>query len=73
MQSYCNKGHRVRERRKDGKEENKIRTERESERRREVKWQACGCSQDHRKACRMALVSKQKSWNKLGQPHGKGW
>ena len=36
------------------------RTERESDRRREEKWQTCWCYKNQRRACRMAQVSAEK-------------
>ena len=35
-------------------------TERESDSRREEKWQACWCCQDQQRACRMAQASAEK-------------
>ena len=37
-----------------------VRTERESDRRREQKWQTCWCCRDQQRACRMAQASAEK-------------
>ena len=36
------------------------RTERESDRRKEEKWQACWCCRDQQRACKMAQASAEK-------------
>ena len=48
------------------------RTERESDRRREEKWQTCWCCRDQQRACRMAQASA-KNLNKLGLLKRKEW
>ena len=37
-----------------------VRTERESDRKRQEKWQTCWCCQDQQRACRMAQASAEK-------------
>ena len=46
--------------RKDGGEERVAKTERESNKRREEKWQTCWCCQDQQRACRMAQALAEK-------------
>ena len=58
--SSCQICHRVRDKKKDGVENRVARTERESDNRREGKWQTCWCYRDQQRACRIAQASAEK-------------